>query len=207
MQVQAAVAVENATGQLPAVPGAVTSATTVSPAVEQPPTLTGLDVEDAPTTGRVIRGLTAMLHQRGGNMTMRLDPPALGQLRVQMTIAGGAVTAEFQPGTAEAQALLDRSLATLRSALESQGLTVERLTVHAAPASSATRETSDDQQQQPSAKHHTDAGDGRSRGRSDDPSQPDTPNRRLTANFAEAFEATAETAIDEQADRTGAEAA
>ncbi len=59
-------------------PQATLAPSGVSPAGEQPlpQTFTGLSAEDAPTTGRVSRGLTAMLQQRGGRMTMRLDPPA-----------------------------------------------------------------------------------------------------------------------------------
>ena len=209
MQVQAAVAVENIAGH-PVLGGppatVVASGSSGQPLLQQ---ATGLNAEDAPTTGRVIRGLTAMLQQRGGSMTMRLDPPALGQLRVQMTIARGVVTADFQPGTLEAQALLERSIATLRSALESQGLTVERLTVHAAPSSTSARETADDQSQQgnQSSRNHSDAGDGRSRGRGDDSRQQDTSTRRSPANFADAFEAQAAATTDNLSDRTGAQAA
>ncbi len=207
VQVQAAVVVENVVGH--PVYGGPAATLTASGSSEQPltQTLTGLNAEETATTGRVIRGLTAMLQQRGGSMTMRLDPPALGQLRVQMTIVRGAVTAEFQPTTMAAQALLDRSIATLRAALESQGLTVERLVVHAAPSSTPARETADDQSQQgnQSSRNHADAGDGRSRGRGDDPSQQGAPNDRSAANFADAFEA--HTATDTHPDRTGAQAA
>ena len=212
IQVQAAVAVGNVVGH--PVLGGPQAALAASGSSEQPlgQSVTGLNDQDAPTAGRVIRGLTAMLQQRGGSMTMRLDPPALGQLRVQMTIARGVVTADFQPSTPEAQALLDRSIATLRSALESQGLTVERLTVHPAPSSTPARETADDQSQQgnQSSRNHSDAGDGRSRGRGDDPSQQDTPSHRFTANFADAFAtqaAAAATDTDDLSVRIGAQAA
>ena len=133
-----------------------------------------------------------MLAQRGGAMTMRLEPPGLGQLRVEMTVVRGTVTVQFQPMTAEAQALLDRSIATLRSSLESQGLTVERLTVHPAPPSHPARETADDQsQQQHASRHHADAGDGRSRGRGDEQSGHGSPNHPFTASFADAIESPA----------------
>lgn len=85
---------------------------------------------------QAVRGLTAMLNQRGGAMTMRLDPPELGSMRVQMTIVGGTVSAEFQPGTAQAAALLERHMPALRQSLENQGLSVERLNVHAPPQAS-----------------------------------------------------------------------
>jgi flagellar hook-length control protein FliK len=209
LQVQAAVAVQNVAGQPAPVGTAPTLAASGPSEQSLGQTMTGLNAEEPTTTGRVIRGLSAMLQQRGGSMTMRLDPPALGQLRVQMTISSGTVTAEFQPATTEAQALLDRSIATLRSALESQGLTVERLTVHAAPSTSATRETADDQSQQQNqaSRHHSDAGDGRSRGRGDNSSQQDTPNHGFAANFAEAFETHATANDDDLSDRTGAQAA
>ncbi len=194
MQVQAAVTVENATGVTS--PGGMNAAASLTgladTGVPAPPAgAAGLDLVDAQATGRVVRGLTSMLAARGGTMTMRLEPPGLGQLRVQMTIVRGTVTAQFQPATAEAQALLERSLGALRTALESQGLTVERLTVHAAPPSPPARETADDQsnsQQQHASRHHADAGDGRSRGRGDDESGHDSPKHRLSASFADAIE-------------------
>ena len=197
MQVQAAVAVENATGLTPpAAPGVHTGASVtglVNADVQAPlPVIAGLELDDAQATGRVVRGLTSMLAQRGGAMTMRLEPPGLGQLRVEMTVVRGTVTVQFQPTTAEAQALLDRSIATLRSALESQGLTVERLTVHPAPPSNPARETADDQSQQHHAsRHHADAGDGRSRGRGDEQSGHGSANHRFTASFADAIESPA----------------
>jgi flagellar hook-length control protein FliK len=90
---------------------------------------------ETPFSNQVVRGLTSMLNQRGGVMNMRLDPPELGALRVHMTIARGIVSAEFQPTSQQAQGLLEKSMATLRHALESQGLTVDRLSVHVAQAS------------------------------------------------------------------------
>jgi flagellar hook-length control protein FliK len=122
---------------------------------------------------QAIRGLAAMVNQRGGSMTMRLDPPELGQLRVQMTIVGGNVTAEFTAGTQQTQALLDRHMTALRASLEGQGLTVERLTVHATPAAASTQHAAfrqDDggastQQQNQQWSNQHDAGGSESRGR------------------------------------------
>ncbi len=203
-QVQAGVTVHNATGQSP-LPMPAVSVTT--PAQLPAPGLADLGLEDAPnTSARVVRGLTAMLNQRGGVMTMRLEPPSLGQLRVQMTVARGAVTAQFQPATIEAQALLERSLATLRLALESQGLSVERLTVHPAPAPAPGREAAEDQsqqqQQQQASRHQPDAGEGRSGGRSDEPPGDGRQDRRPTTRFAEALEN-----LPESLAHTGAKAA
>ncbi len=79
----------------------------------------------------VARGLAALASQKGGSMQMRLDPPSLGDLRIQMTVVNGAVSAELRPSSAQAHALLAADLASLRQALEAQGLSVERLSVQA----------------------------------------------------------------------------
>jgi flagellar hook-length control protein FliK len=145
--------------------------------------------EDDRFSSRIVRGLNAMLNQRGGVMLMRLDPPELGQLRVQMTIQRGIVTAQFDASTPEARALLDKSMAVLRTALESHGLTVERLTVNHAPASTPGA-WSDDRSganpQQHSSRH--DAGGGQSRGRHDDQTTRSEPAAPADEEFATRFD-------------------
>lgn len=197
-QVESSIQLENATGMAasepkngaatptPAatatIPAAASSAPTVSavpahPAVTMAETLmharphAAASVDEAPAAGQIVRGLAAMVNQRGGTMTMRLDPPELGALRVQMTIARGVVSADFQASTAQAQAVIDRSLASLRTSLESQGLSVERLTVHVAPTGQLQTAREDASQnggqQQQSQRHQHDAAGGESRGRHD----------------------------------------
>ena len=177
VQIDAAVRVENTTGQPATVqlaaplPASLPSSTTASVVQALPtpttPTPSADPVHD-PFTARILRGLSATLNQRGGVLTMRLEPPALGQIRIQMTITQGTVSAEFQTATPQAQALLERSLAVLRSALQGHGLTVERLTVHTAQQvnTQATRQDPTEQQTQ-QERHHADAGKGESRGRRD----------------------------------------
>jgi flagellar hook-length control protein FliK len=93
---------------------------------------------------QVVRGLTAMINRHGGALTLRLDPPELGELRIQMTIARGAVTATFHAVRADAHALLEQTMGSLRAALEAHGLHVESLTT-SGPASThdASRPESD----------------------------------------------------------------
>ncbi len=179
VQIDAAVRVENTTGQpatvqlaapLPA-PASLPSSTTASlvQALPTPTTPTpSADPDHDPFTARILRGLSATLNQRGGVLTMRLVPPELGQLRIQMTITQGTVSAEFQTSTPQAQALLERSLAVLRSALQGHGLIVERLTVHTAQQvnAQATRHDAPEQQTQQD-REQADAGKGESRGRRD----------------------------------------
>lgn len=181
-QIDAAIRVENATGQpvtvqvqakpaLQVIPGSVPVTNGAEGQTLNLPNSSADSLQD-PAQARILRGLTATLNQRGGVLTMRLDPPDLGQLRIQMSIVRGIVTANFQVQTPQAQALLERSLATLRSALQGQGLTVERLTVQTTPQQTNTqsaRHESDQQASQQRQQH--DASQGESRGRRDEQSQ------------------------------------
>jgi flagellar hook-length control protein FliK len=128
---------------------------------------------------QMTRGLATMLNQRGGVMTMRLNPPELGEVRVQMTLSRGVVSAEFQASTTQAHALLDRSLTALRSALEGQGLTVDRLNVHVASPGATGQQTWRDEHNgswnqqggSGSDRQSHDAANGESRGRHEHPNE------------------------------------
>lgn len=90
-----------------------------------------------PAAAAVTRGLAAAVSQRGGSLTIRLVPESLGFVRIQMDIAGGVVSATLDAGTAAARDLLADHLGMLRHALESRGLSVDRLQVNLAPAAHA----------------------------------------------------------------------
>jgi len=205
-QVQSAVQVENITGHAPVVATttAISAAAASSAAAGegQAPLSPNAQSQDQPNqfVNRVVRGLSAMVNQRGGVLNMRLQPPELGQLRVQMTIARGVVTAQFQPATTEVQALLDRSLATLRTALESHGLVVERLSVQSAQQAGGptTRDAAEEQAQHQRGQH--DAAEGRSRGRGD--GQGDTTPRRFALGNENEFEMPEPVAVPAGADES-----
>lgn len=202
-QVEHAVRLENATGQAAqadsaiAAPRSATASSSLGSAFQQAlgqgesgasNAQHSLDANaDEPRLpASVLRGLSAMVNQRGGIMSMRLDPPELGQLRVQMMLARGAVTAEFQVATAQAHAMLEKNLGTLRVALESQGLHVDRLVVHHAPAASqqSLRDEAGGNPNQPNRQHH-DAANGESRGRHEQaPQDHDQRPGRRAADFA-----------------------
>ncbi|MFM7133563.1 MAG: flagellar hook-length control protein FliK [Planctomycetota bacterium] len=126
------------------------------------------------------KGAELLANQRGGTITMRLDPPELGAMRIEIRIAQGAVFADFEAQNPEARALLESNLSMLRRRLESQGLAVERLTVHgglrgtdaAQPGSrqdgSETRQQgSDGRERGEGSGTRQDAAGGESRGRRD----------------------------------------
>jgi flagellar hook-length control protein FliK len=110
----------------------------------------------------------AAVRQNGGSLTIRLNPPMLGSVKVQMQIEGGIVGARIEVVGAQAHELLKGSMETLRAALEGKGLHVERLSVHLAsgPASLPQDQGRNDPQHGGGGERQgpQDGADGRSRG-------------------------------------------
>ncbi len=144
------------------------------------------------------RGLDTLARQRGGTLTMRLDPPSLGALKLDLRMEGGRVTVSMTAASESARLLLRNNLGSLRQALEDRGLAVERLTVETAARStegssnarSDGRGDGQDARGGQGTSDRQDAGDGRSRGRRDDasdrrPGRGDDPGRREAADFGE----------------------
>lgn len=94
----------------------------------------------------VSRGLTALTQQRGGTLSIRLDPPELGAVQVKMVMQQGSVSVDFRAATPEARAILEMHLGALRSALEAQGLNVDRLQVEGSANGSSTLRNSASEQ-------------------------------------------------------------
>lgn len=128
-------------------------------ALEQPKNQGDLtQTNDTANVARVSRALQNAVMQKGGTITIRMMPPELGQVRVDIQMHGGKVSANFQTEHQSVQTLMSREMSQLRQALEKQGLTVEKLEVTQRPASSSNAGASSQNgdQQTPS--------DGRSRG-------------------------------------------
>jgi len=79
------------------------------------------------------RGLAAALRQKNGTVTLRLKSEDVGTVKVRVQLAAGRVEARFEVASEKARALIDRTIGQLRSALEGQGLHVDRITIHAVP--------------------------------------------------------------------------
>ena len=148
------------------------------------------------TVSGVGRGLETLVRQRGGSLTMRLDPPSLGQLKVEMRMEGGRVAVLLTAATDSARSLLGDNLGSLRQALEDRGLAVDRLVVETSTRTSEGSQGSrsehrgdgQDARGGQDTAGRQDAGDGRSRGRREDASgrRPDT-SRPEVADFEEAL--------------------
>jgi len=122
-------------------------------------------LRDDVNLGRVVRGLTSAINQRGGSVTLRLTPPELGAVRIEMTVRDGVVNARFTAATESVRHLLMDQMGHLRSALDRQGLSVERIEVQMLPQQPATggfdRQMDDAGREGRSAGEYTRQGGGR----------------------------------------------
>lgn len=66
---------------------------------------------------------------RGGTLQLRLSPPELGALRLELTVKDGAMSAALQTETASARRLLLDHLPALRDRLAEQNIRVDRFDV------------------------------------------------------------------------------
>ena len=78
---------------------------------------------------RVARAF-AVAEQRGGEVTLRLSPPELGSLRVEVQVRDNALVARVEAETMDAQATILENLSALRERLADQGVRIERFEVN-----------------------------------------------------------------------------
>lgn len=112
--------------------GVATPAATPTAVAFENPESAGVRAEARFAAGNVPQITTAIrghLLPTGGTMQIRLDPPELGALLINVTVRNGVLEASFQTNNAEATQLLSHSLTQLKHALESQGVGVDRLQV------------------------------------------------------------------------------
>ena len=158
---QAAAAVTVTSETLPTVPAAppTQGPTPAAAGAQTPPQAPAQESQspvDEANVARVVRGIRSALNQQGGTVTLRLHPPDMGFVRIELEINQGAVRAEIASQNPAVRAMLTGQLGQLRAALESHGLNVDRLVTQPLPSSAE----SDAPQQQ----GHQSAADGRSRG-------------------------------------------
>ncbi|MCI0333735.1 MAG: flagellar hook-length control protein FliK [Planctomycetes bacterium] len=85
-------------------------------------------VDPARFVGRVAKAFHTA-HERGGTLQLRLSPPELGSVRLELTVKDGVMTAALETETASARRVLLDHLPTLRDRLAEQNIRVERFDV------------------------------------------------------------------------------
>jgi flagellar hook-length control protein FliK len=82
--------------------------------------------------GRFIQRVARAFHaagERGGQVRLRLSPPELGALQLEISMKDGAITAHVAAETPEARTLLLNSLPQLRERLEQQDIRIDKFDV------------------------------------------------------------------------------
>ena len=93
-------------------------------------------VKEAPTKGEratvpeLFHRVESMVQQGGGKMTVRLSPPDLGQVDIQVTTKGKRVEIEMRSTNDHAKTVLESKLSDLKTSLQSQDLILSKMEVH-----------------------------------------------------------------------------
>jgi flagellar hook-length control protein FliK len=85
-------------------------------------------VDPARFVGRVAKAFQTA-HERGGTLQLRLSPPELGALRLELTVKDGVMSASLETENATARRVLLDHLPALRERLAEQNIRVERFDV------------------------------------------------------------------------------
>jgi flagellar hook-length control protein FliK len=124
-------------------PGSVAASVTAAepPAVRGAPFPTGsarereasraadpIELDPVRLLHRVARALY-VAEQRGRELTLRLSPPELGSLRLELRVEGGVMTARLEAETQIARTALIENLPALRERLAEQGVRIDRFDV------------------------------------------------------------------------------
>jgi flagellar hook-length control protein FliK len=103
-------------------------------------------VDPARFVGRVAKAFQTA-QERGGTLQLRLSPPELGALRLELSVKDGVMTASLETENASARRVLLDHLPALRERLAEQNIRVERFDVDV-------RRESGGQQATPQNQHH-----------------------------------------------------
>jgi flagellar hook-length control protein FliK len=88
----------------------------------------GIEIDSARLLGRVARAFAAA-QERDGEIRLRLSPPELGSLRLDVRVENGALIARLQTETDAARTAIIDNLPALRDRLNEQGVRIERFDV------------------------------------------------------------------------------
>lgn len=106
---------------------------------------------------RIVRVTQATTGQRQSQVRLQLEPPELGQIRIDVKITQGTLSISIQAETAAAKELLESRFEGLRQGLANHGLNVGRFDVelrHSSSANTDSRDPGSDQPGQPETFAH-----------------------------------------------------
>lgn len=129
---------------------------------------------------RIARAMQAA-RESGGEIRLRLSPPELGSLKMEVKMSEGAMIARVETETAQAQSVLVDNLPALKERLAEQGVRIEQFDV--------------DVQQHGGQSEFAGGRDEGDRRRPEPSSLPTVPSRRETAHATEGGSVTGSTGI------------
>jgi flagellar hook-length control protein FliK len=88
----------------------------------------GPNVDPARFVSRVARAVHTA-HERGAPLQLRLSPPELGTMRLELAVRGGVLTASIETDNSNARQVLLDNLPALRDRLAEQSIRIERFDV------------------------------------------------------------------------------
>jgi len=88
----------------------------------------GPQIDPARFVGRVAKAFQTA-NERGGTLQLRLSPPELGSLKIQLTVKDGVMSAALEADNSTARRLLLDHLPALRDRLAEQNIRIERFDV------------------------------------------------------------------------------
>jgi flagellar hook-length control protein FliK len=103
------------------IPGAIVAGSQV-------PT-TGLPIAEEKVISQVVGKLTLTRGEGQSSITMNLNPEELGRVRLELTVEGDRVRAQFHAQSQQVQEILEKHLPKLREAFENQGLKLDEVEV------------------------------------------------------------------------------
>jgi flagellar hook-length control protein FliK len=78
---------------------------------------------------QIVGPVANVRHEGRQSMSLRLDPPELGAVRIDAVLDGRHVSLEIRTERAEARAMVEGSLPAIRQALEDRGFVTDQLSV------------------------------------------------------------------------------
>ncbi len=90
---------------------------------------------------RIVRAAHVTLREGSSEMRLRLNPPQLGSLRVDLRVTDGVLTGRLQTESAAAQMAVSSQIEQLKSTLAEQGIAVGALEVTLSPDARASAES------------------------------------------------------------------
>lgn len=117
-------------GPVPSV-GAVRGghATVSSVDVAEPPAQAPTDVQESKVTNQIVRGARFLTREGASQVTLRLDPPELGEVTIRLSSVDKALSGEIRVESRMVQEIVSRNLGELRESLGSQGIQLENIDV------------------------------------------------------------------------------